>query len=516
MNSGFNMPHENETKVYDNKEGGGGPASLFKPLPNEAGTVVNNDVVVPLFSPHTWKMFNPSEADAERYGLVNAGLVALTAAQPLKTFYFMLPVHRVPKFTRPDGTVKFSQVLCPIEMNKYMIEGMQRGPMFQQPRCAFCEEVGRQWEVENARWEELAATAGVDKKKLSKKGYWDQIEADPVLSKARGVISKLKVSNRYVISIFDHAKFVGQRPMEEGETAVGHQTWLAPKAVKEKLLNLYTAGGPDGFPFFEPTAQGWAVLSVVKDTSNCMAGNLLNTKYDVMFVNRYHQYDDAWNAYLTDVSAMADPSDLIYMATYEEGNFYLAQEQTSSNQYASSGAPPAQSTQPAAQLPVAPPVSTPPTGQAAGGQPAMPPGGGPSVNAPPAGVPAGMPPGAPAPAPAPASAPPMAQPPAAAPAPVAQPAAAPVAAPAGPPIPAQPPAAQPAPAVGSSVPIVSPGAPPAGAPPMGAPPMAQPAGAPPPPAAAPNGAPPVAQPAGAPPDRTPPVGEDPPGRRREW
>jgi hypothetical protein len=487
----FNMPIDNEDQ-QNNRDNKGGPQSplSYRPLPFDAGSVGNNEVIIPLFTPHTWKMFNPTEEEAQRYGMVNSGLVSF-GSNPLATFYFKLPVHRVQNFSGAGGNQKFANVLCPVEMNKYLVESMERGPMFEHPRCAFCEEVGRQWDIENARWDEIEASEGINKKKLSKEGYWDRIDHDPVLSKARKVIKQLKVWDRYAVGVFDHAKFTGRRPLDEGETSACHQVFLAPKSVREKLVNLFRAD----LLFFKPAPDGsWPVLTLVKDTSACSSGNLMMTKYDVLFVNKYHKYDESWSAYLSNCDAMADPSYLIQMATHEEGVFHVAQNQESRYNY---------NAQPN-DAPATPPVTTNPV--------AAPPVAAPPVAAPPVAASPVVPP-QPAPVAAPIAAPPAGAPPAFTP-PVAAPPVpeTPAAAPAGPPIPSQPPVPEPVRTTtpGGPIPVVSPGgAPPAGPAPTGAPPAGVPAGAPP-------GAPPMAQPAGSPPDRTPPAGEDPPGRRRNW
>jgi len=539
--SEFTMPYQRE-KERDEK-GSSRDKRLFRPLPDKAGQVVNNDVIIPLFSPHNWKMFNPDPETAAKYGMVGSGLVSMNPSAPISTFYFRLPVHNVQNFNHPDGTMKFGQILCPLALNKYLVESLGRGPLFDQPRCAFCEEEQRHWDAYNKCWD----TCGTDKRSLSKDGYWKFVDNHPVLSAERDAARKFGVDTRFVIGVFDHAKFVGTRPKDEGEETVEHQIWFSPKSIYQKLLALYEAM-PGGFRFFEPTDAGFPVLSVVKNTTECKAGDLRNTKYDIMFVNRYHPYPPEWVQYIMNQGAMIDPSDFVHMITYEEGLYYAEREKTSATEYGEAAATGA----PAAGQPTGYPTGQ-PTGQPMGAPPAqgyVPPGAPPAQGYVPP-VSTGTPPGAPPSSGAvspdgyavpagtmPPGAPPAGQPPAVQPPPGAPPGA-PPAQQSGAPIPPQPPAAQPVPVStpGGTVPVVDlsqpPGAPPAqqppGAPP-GAPPAQPGAAAPPgfPPAQQPPGAPPGAPPAqtqtppttappqGAPPERTPPGGEDPPGRRRSW
>ena len=515
----FTMPYQKE-KESDEKNSSSWDKRLFKPLPDKAGLIVNNDVIVPLFSPHNWKLFNPTPEDAQKYGMVGSGLVSMNPTNPIHTFYFRLPVHNIQNFNHPDGSVKrFAQVVCPIALNRYLVESLGRGPLFESPRCAFCEQEQRHWDAFNARWE----NCGTDKSTLSKEGYWKFIDDDDILSAEREGTRKFGVNTRYVISVFDHAKFVGTRPLDDGETGVEHQIWFAPKGIYTKLLQLYEAGGPGGFRFFEPTLQGFPILFVSKDTSKCKAGDMRNTEYNVGFVNRYHPYPPEWVEYIQNSEAKVDPSEFVHLITYEDGRYYVESQQSSNRN--SAGTP------------------------VAGAPPAM--GSGVSGFAPPVGIPQGIPqsvsPGSVSPdgyaAPVgavPQGAPPVGAPPVGAP-PVGAP---PVAM--GAPIPAQPQVGAPVPSTatpGGPVPVVAPvatqGAPLPAAPPAGMPPAVQPpsgATASPPmgtppgvpgaaPAVAPAGAPlavpgappaTTAAPVGSPPDRTPPGGQDPPGRRRSW
>lgn len=514
---GFNMPYQKERENDEKKSAVS--KKFYKPLPNGAGTSVSNDVIIPLFSPNTWAMFNPTPEQAARYGFAGGGgLVSLSASDPLETFYFRLLTHSIDKFSRPDGSVGYAQVICPIEMNKYLV-GIGKNPMFEAPRCAFCEEEAKSWESHNEHWESL----GVDKKKLSKEGYRDFINSHSALASSRDQARKFQADARFVVSVFDHAKAIGQRPRDEGESAIEHQIWFAPKAIFDGLCAIYDAGAA----FFSPGPQGFPIVSITKNTQDCKAGDMRNTKYSVNFVGKHHAYDPQWTAYLLNKQAMVDPTEFVHFVSYEEGLFYVANMRESAHA-------PAQPTQaqvpqgyaapapqgyvpqaPQGYAPQAPQGYTPPPPQMPQGAP-QPPQGYPSAPQPPQ-MPQGVPPVP--------SAPQMPQGvPQAPPGYVPQAPQMPQGMPPGTPPTAMPP--------GGMIPQ--------GMPPMGAPPSAMPPGAMPPAAGAPAGAPPgppipmqapVAPPAsspvpvigqvqggGQPPapptDRTPPGGD--PVRRRSW
>gem|GEM_PF-5418696 len=470
---GFNMPYQRDRENEEKK--GTTSKKLYKPLPNSAGQIVSNDVVIPLLSPNTWVLFNPTPEIAARYGYAcNGGLVSLSAADPLESFYFKLFVHSVDKFTRPDGSQGFGEVLCPVQMNKYLI-GLGKGGMFERPHCAWCEEEQRMWDYYNGLWD----ARGINKKGLSPEGYkaFMKSEQGKDFADAREQAYRFGAKIKYLTPIFDHAKKVGQRPLDEGETNVEHQIWFAPKAIFDGLCAVFDAGGDNGFHFFAPNAQGMPIITITKNTQDCKPGDMRNTKYTVSFVGKHFAYDQNWLGYILNQKAMVDPSEFIHLVTHEEADFYVAGMRDPHL-----GAHPSSF----AQTPQPAPV------QAAPPPPAMP-----QVPQPPV-MPAGMPPMA---APQPPALPPVNYPMGMAPAgmPPSVPAGAPPAMPAGMP------------------PMMPSGMPPAGMPPMAAPP------GPPIPMQAPvqqpvQMAPPVQviAPPAAPPDRTPPAGEDPPGKRRTW
>jgi hypothetical protein len=422
----FSMPYQRERDNEDRK----GPLvkELWRPLPNKEGMVHFNNVLLPLFTPHAWKMFNPTEEMRRKYRMCapipGSTLVGLDPSNPIYTFYFKLPIHQVDKFSRPDGSTGFASVLCPIGINKYLQESLGRGPLFEQPvRCAHCEESQRQWDLFNARWEAL----GIDKKALSADGYRDMCTRDPVLSVTKRAARDIGAQDKYFLAIFDHDKFVGARPLGEGDDpATLHQAWFAPKSVHSKLLRLFdggaaSGGAPQGLRFFENTPSGFPIISIVKDTSKCKKNNLRDTEYDAVFNNRFFQYSPEWIAYIQNYAALVDPTEtLVHLVTYEEGLHYVSQTKSAGNDYQQAQQQMTGGIVPQGQ----PPQGQPPQGQPAYGAPmgspqaagwagatGYPPVGnaGQTPIMPPPGMPAGLPPGS-NPLGAPPGQPPMGQP----------------------------------------------------------------------------------------------------------
>lgn len=306
------------------QKNGGAPhdMSQYRPLPLEAGLRVNNDVVVSLVAPARWKIFNPTQGEIDKYNLSS---IPVFSDPEWGTLYFRVPTHKVRSFSFPNGSTGFAYTICPVHMNKYLVEGLNLSPMFDTPvRCAYCEESENWWQRHNARWEEL----GIDKKSLSKQGYRDQISGDKELRLTKDKAYEYKPTDRFILSIFDHAKFSGARPLDEGQTGVAWQSWYAPNSVYEKIRTLYTSLAESGMPMFFDFDQprGVPILTVVKDTTACSTGNMLATEYDVTMIGKTHQYPSEWVAYLKNEASYADPSSYLHLISYEDQKYYLEQD----------------------------------------------------------------------------------------------------------------------------------------------------------------------------------------------
>jgi len=445
-----------------NESGGGRSYDpvQYSPLPTEGGMQVHNKVVVSLVAPALWKMFNPTVEDIDKYGL--RGESVFGDDREWGSLYFQLPTHRVANFSYPNGNTGFAYSICPVALNKYLVEGLELAPLFDTPvRCAYCEEKERLWDEHNEAWESL----GLDRGSLSKEGYFAAMKKHDILQTTRESARQATPMEKYVVSVFDHDKFTSKRQLDEGQTAVTWQAWYAPNAIYRGIKDLHKglsdAGMPAFFDFSDP--QGVHILSMLKDTTGWTAQSKLKTEYAVQNLGERYQYSPEWVAYLSDDRNYADPSSFMHMLSYEEQKFYIEQQ----NEKKSFNRPrkttvtvpenlPAQAPPPPAAQAQATPQEPAPTQVA------------PQAQTPPAPVPADTPapaqatPPTPAPAPADTPAPAQATPPTPAPAP------------AGPPIPNLPPAATPAtsPTPAAPVPATT-GAPvPDRQPPVGGPPPA--------------------------------------------
>ena len=336
--------------------------SQYKPLPDEPGLTVHNKAVIGLVAPARWAMFNPTVDEIEKYGFTSTPVFPDIEWGHL---YFQVSTHRITNFSYPNGNTGFAYTVCPNEINKYLVEGLNLPPLFDTPvRCAYCEEKDRLWDVHKDAWESL----GINRSDLSKDGYFDAMKKNDILQNTRDAARAATASARYILNIFDHDKFTGKRPMDEGQTALAWQSWYAPQSIYRGIQSLHTglqeAGQPAYFDFENPA--GVNVLSIVKDTTGWTKSSKIKTEYSVQNMGERYQYPADWLAYLNNDEAYADPSGYLKVLSYEEQKYYISQMNESKPSYnkkttvdmgAARPVPPVQmQVPPAPQAPVAAPT----------------------------------------------------------------------------------------------------------------------------------------------------------------
>lgn len=370
----------------------------YSPLPNEAGQTAQNKVIVSLVAPARWKMFNPTEQDIEKFGLSSTHVFGNDLEWG--SLYFQLPSHRVVNFQYLNGNTGFAHSLCPLALNKYLIEGLELPPLFDTPvRCAYCEEKDRLWDVHNDAWKSL----GIDKKGLSKDGYFAAMKEHDILQKTRDAAWAMTAKEKNVISVFDHDKHTQKRKLDEGQKNVTWQSWYAPYDIYKGLKELHTGLSEASMPpFFDvENPAGVHILMMNKDTTGWTQNSKLKTAYGVQNLGERYTYSPEWLEYLKNDANYADPSSFIHMLSYEEQVFYLSQanEKQSFNRERKTtvdvgGAQPVPPAQMAPPTEVPAPAQTPPASESA-----------PAQTPPPAAMPGPEPTATAAPAPTPAPAP---------------------------------------------------------------------------------------------------------------
>ena len=277
---------------------------IYKPLPEKAGSSVTNKLFFSLMSPSRWSLFNPTPEMVGLYGMVGSGNQLVSVPNDLLTYSFKIPVH----YSMTSGFV-----ICPIAMNKYLTEVHGYGQLFHNPKCAHCEKSNEHWTIYNERWADL----GYDRDRLKSLGqdeYKHLRDNDPILKKAHAEARKNSPQDRYLTQVWDHDKFSGTRPMDEEQTQLQFQYWLAPVTIHTTLQALYK----DEIEFYDATAEpGIQIMNAVKDTTKCSGNNLSQTKY-TLTPSKVVKYPADWVAYLDNVEVWPDPFGQINLATYED------------------------------------------------------------------------------------------------------------------------------------------------------------------------------------------------------
>ena len=128
-----NMPVDAEESYDKSREQGSSnfKTTLFKPLPHAAGESFVNEMVLPVFSPKNWEIFNHPPEVREKLGMTAANPFAATEGQDdLITFYLRVAVHSIKNYSYPDGRSGFASVVCPKQFNEYLSKVAGRPKLF--------------------------------------------------------------------------------------------------------------------------------------------------------------------------------------------------------------------------------------------------------------------------------------------------------------------------------------------------------------------------------------------------
>lgn len=296
---------------------------IYKPYPHSHGETFTNELYIPLYAPFMWKMFNFSPEIRQKLNLADENpMKAAEGDQEVYTFHFRVPTHKIEKYTRKDGTVGFASVICPTHFNQYMVNNMGKRPLFKDAECPFCIAEKNAWEEHNARWAEIERATGVKKKSLTSDGYRNQVASDPILKDTYARAKSLTMDEKFIVNVFDYSKLMGKIPKTEDEKPE-YQIWFAPKTVYGFLHQLFEEDLKSGImPFFvHDDPNGLQLIKLIKDTTRCSSNNWRDTKYTVM-KGGYYKADENWRSFLTNLSIMADPSDLLMILSKSEMQAY--------------------------------------------------------------------------------------------------------------------------------------------------------------------------------------------------
>jgi hypothetical protein len=305
---------------------------MYKPLPHQTGKSFTNELYIPLYQPDMWKIFNKTPEEAEALGLVAGNPLAPRQGEdPVYTYHFKIPVHSIDKYEREDGSTGFHTFICPNEFNKYLTQVWGKSKMFKDGSCPFCKARKQAWDDHNERWTQVLEDRGLIEKPKGK-AYKSIVDSDPILSETFIAATRTyEVSDKYITQVVDYGRIKGTVQIPEGEDA-GYQYWITPTSIVKMLNKFYEKAADKGhLPFFVfDDPEGLRLIEVDKDTTKCSNNNFRDTDYTVT-LGDYVQPEEAWKTYMTSLSNMADPSEIISILTAEEMQQYIGGSSSSAN-----------------------------------------------------------------------------------------------------------------------------------------------------------------------------------------
>jgi len=305
----------NEKKAYN-------PPKLYRPLPLKTKEKATNEIYVGAMEPGRWDLFNTSEERVKKLGLNPDFKLCSPEGQPLVTFFFTLPLHRVSDMRRPDGSQGFTYVLCNKKMNNQLQTLLHNDKLFVNDKCAFCEEEAHYWGIFNAQWDVIGIKK--DSVKGDREAWSNIVNNDKVMKAARAKAKEYSTSDRYLFDVFDLSKLYGKRPLDEGEESLQKQIWFAPKTIWESLCDIWHELSSAGVPMFHEIVNNQVFpLNLTKDTMDCSGNNFVSTKYKLATSIVRKDIDPAYGEYLTSPGTGCDPSDLFVVMSYDEQKSFV-------------------------------------------------------------------------------------------------------------------------------------------------------------------------------------------------
>lgn len=195
--------------------GGAGRTSdnrLFKFKPFKDKQVYTNKLFVALISPRAIPGFDNYPLDH-------------------RLFYVKLFGHYVAK---ADNAKQQEFMLCKSQMNKHAADLAKdkNYKMFEDDRCAYCEEAQVVWDQYTARWAELGYPDKESKSALSKEDYKAIANEPQLLALKQGALI-YQYQPRYALPVYD---------LEQQPLAKGYQWAFAAETIFKGLMELVRVG----------------------------------------------------------------------------------------------------------------------------------------------------------------------------------------------------------------------------------------------------------------------------------
>jgi len=293
----MNMPVDADKQSQD-QGGARAYSKIFKMLPKEDGAIATNKLFVNLFRPNRFTKFGFMPED-------------------LWTYYLRIPIHYLREESDDSDYPTLTLVVCKEKFGDYLETVIKVSNPFKAEanvagkpnlaKCPCCQEEQRWWGKFNTRREELGI-GRKQAKEMSKEDYKAIADKDSTLQSFKREAFNWSPNWRHILSVMDVAKYLGEKPMDEGEEGVDQQLYFAPKKIWDALYDKLQAG----YKFYD--LQNPRLLLVKRDNTK----SAFRCEYSLEVAAEPVVFEEPDMEYLLDESTVPDPSSEVEFMSYEE------------------------------------------------------------------------------------------------------------------------------------------------------------------------------------------------------
>jgi hypothetical protein len=228
-------------------------------------------------------------------------------------YYAKLAVHWVELAPADDSNFRRVMVACETQMNKHAKSLSRAGqpvpPVFDTDECVFCRHAQLFWD----EYTEKRKAAGLEN--IAKDEFFTVIAQHPEVSAVRDLAKAWGPVDRYYFAVFDVAKALGQKPLEEEDG--GHvriQGYFGPDSI---IGQLYRKQKLKKFWDFE--SGGYRVVNVTRDNTR---GSQF-CEYFIEIEDEIPNLPGEVVAYLQAAEDIPDPAQWVQVWTPEQKQAYV-------------------------------------------------------------------------------------------------------------------------------------------------------------------------------------------------
>jgi len=231
----------------------------------------------------------------------------------MNNYYVKLAVHWV-EVADENGTARRVMVACEPKMNEQAksISTVSKPipPVFSHDDCAFCENSQLFWD----EYREKRRAAGIEN--VSKEEFKAVMAANPEVGKVRKLARDWGATERYYFAVFDVAKALGQKSLEESDEGyVRVQGYFGPDAIMAQLYRKHKLKNK----FWDFDSNDYRVVNITRDNTR----GTQFCEYQVDIEGEVPNLPGEVIAYLQAADEIPDPFEWVQIWTPEQKQAYV-------------------------------------------------------------------------------------------------------------------------------------------------------------------------------------------------